>query len=905
MTDHQFVKSVFLQALELPEEARAAFVAQACGERPGLIPDVLALLDHAQPGVPLLDRVVAIAHSPLTRASSRFAPGTTVADRYALERTLGEGGMGEVFLAHDALLGGRVALKVLGAQAKLSPHAVGALLDEARAARSIVDPHVCRVFDVGLHEGEPYLAMEYVPGTDLAHVLAGEGRLDAPRARALALQLARALAAIHARGLLHRDLKPANVLIDGEGNARVTDFGLAAPIAAASDPALLGGTPGYVAPEVLAGAEPGVASDLFALGVVLFEAVTGRRAFLNHASVRVFGETRHEPPSPAHFGIETDPVLERVIAACLDPDPARRPASAAAVAAALAIDDPLTAVVGLGQHPSPRVIAASQARGYIPPSGAPRAALAVVLAIAGLLMLHASTLSADRAGLARSPAELSTRAREILASVDANAGESGHRFAGYSALEGVREPGGLYPRGIADPGSDVFFWYRESNVALVNWDILAVVTKGGRVTESQPPLTEFGSAAIWIDPRTSRLMLMQIAPPPLLEPRSDGPPAEVERAFAALFEHAGLDAARFTQTEPLVALATSCSSRWSWRGREGTREVVVEAGTLGERPCLFAVFERAPASAGQSAAVAREETAFHVVYLASPLLLVVALGLGWSHLRAGRGDPWGAFGLAVFVFATLGVGHLLQTDYPSQPTFAALFAIGGLSGPLLGALGAFVLYMAFEPSAQRLWPRSLVSWSRWLQGRRRDPLVAAHVVIGVLVSVAMEILVRVTVAIDALGARQSLPIPHAPQDALPGLRHGLALLLNAPFEGLFLALLWLALLVVLRLVVRRASWAIVAAVVVIALPTVALAERPLSTLAFAAVVQAAAAVAVLVRFGLLPCAVMQSCTFVLANVPLTVALGTWYAPASALAVGAVAILGLGAAWVAGHPRSAA
>ena len=212
---------------------------------------------------------------PTAPAGERFAPGALLAGRYRIVAALGRGGMGEVYRADDLTLGQSVALKFLPAELARDPERLARFHAEVRTARQVSHPHVCRVYDVGEADGQPFLTMEYIDGEDLAALLRRIGRLPEEKGIELARQLCQGLAAAHDRGVIHRDLKPANVMIDGRGQVRLTDFGLATAGGAVQD--VRAGTPAYQAPEQLAGREVTTRSDLFALGLVLFEIFTGRR----------------------------------------------------------------------------------------------------------------------------------------------------------------------------------------------------------------------------------------------------------------------------------------------------------------------------------------------------------------------------------------------------------------------------------------------------------------------------------------------------------------------------------------------------------------------------------------------------------------------------------------------------
>src|SRR5262245_15614332 len=209
---------------------------------------------------------------------ARFIPGTMLAGRYRIVGLLGRGGMGEVYRAEDLKLAQPVALKFLPGAVSRHPDRLERFLQEVRLARQVSHPNVCRVHDIGETGGLHFLSMEYIDGEDLASLLRRIGRLPQDKALELARQLCAGLAAAHDRKVLHRDLKPANVLIDGRGQAHLADFGLADLADHRRDVAEIAGTLGYMAPEQLEGKEVTTRTDVYALGLVLYEMFTGRRA---------------------------------------------------------------------------------------------------------------------------------------------------------------------------------------------------------------------------------------------------------------------------------------------------------------------------------------------------------------------------------------------------------------------------------------------------------------------------------------------------------------------------------------------------------------------------------------------------------------------------------------------------
>ena len=263
----------------------------------------------------------------------------TLASRYLLGHTIGEGAMGTVVRAVDELLGRPVAVKLLRAPYAQDPALVERFYGEARAAASIVDPHVVAVHDVIDDGGEHAIVMEYVDGPSLAAVLRRAGRLDETRAVRYARDVASGLAAAHARGLLHRDIKPANLLLTPDGTIKVTDFGIAKAMTsdvALTLPGRLIGSAAYVSPEQARERPLSAASDLYSLGVVLHELVTGTLPFGATSSVQMAVAHVTEPaPSEAALARVMSPGLAAIVHRLLRKDPAERYATAGELIAAL------------------------------------------------------------------------------------------------------------------------------------------------------------------------------------------------------------------------------------------------------------------------------------------------------------------------------------------------------------------------------------------------------------------------------------------------------------------------------------------------------------------------------------------------------------------------------------------
>src|SRR5580692_1525653 len=364
-------------------------------------------------------------------AEGRFLPGLLLDNRYRIVALLGRGGMGEVYRAHDLTLGQEVALKFLPEVAARNPAALGRFYNEVRIARQVSHANVCRVYDLGEVDGQPYLSMEYVDGEDLGSLLRRIGRLPSDKAIEIARQLCAGLAAAHAKGVLHRDLKPANIMLNGRGHVVVTDFGLAALADEIPGEEIRNGTPAYMAPEQLAGREVTMQSDIYSLGLVLYEVFTGKRAF--EAStlaelVRLHTETT--PASPSTLVKELDPAVESAILRCLDPEPAKRPPSALAVAASLPGGDPLAAALAAGETPSPQMVAASGETASLPWKIALPSLAAALVGLAAFVLLASTSSMIEKEQLTKPPEVLADKARELIQSLGYTAppGDSAYAF---------------------------------------------------------------------------------------------------------------------------------------------------------------------------------------------------------------------------------------------------------------------------------------------------------------------------------------------------------------------------------------------------------------------------------------------------------------------------------------------
>jgi len=279
---------------------------------------------------------------PAVRDALSFAPGQKFGGRYVIIEEIGRGGMGRVYKARDQKLGLTVALKMIRPEYSADPAAIDRLKQETLLARSLAQENIIRVFDLGEHEGINFISMEFVPGQSLGQLLRASGALTEETAVSIARQVCRALAAARDKGIVHRDLKPSNILVDSNGRVHVADFGLAKSLETVDGSRTGGvvGTPAYLSPEQAQGRKTDQRTDIYALGVILYEMLTGRRPFESETTEGYIEKHIHEKPAPpSRWNPRLPPYLEKIILRCLEKDPEKRFQSASAVLEAMPGDE--------------------------------------------------------------------------------------------------------------------------------------------------------------------------------------------------------------------------------------------------------------------------------------------------------------------------------------------------------------------------------------------------------------------------------------------------------------------------------------------------------------------------------------------------------------------------------------
>jgi serine/threonine protein kinase len=259
---------------------------------------------------------------------------------YRIEAMLGEGGMGQVFRAAHAQTGALVALKLLKPDLASDPGLIRRLLREARAAGTVEHGHLVGLLDAGQDDGQHYLALELVPGVSVAERIDADGPLPLADVVRIATDVAAGLDALHGAGIVHRDIKPSNVLLDADGSARLTDFGLAkgSDYSALTLPGQMLGTIDYLAPELIRGDEPTAGSDIYAFGCLVYACVAGRPPFGGRSMLQIgVGHLDEQPPDPCARRPEAPDGFGEAVGFALRKTPAERPPTATAYARLIAV----------------------------------------------------------------------------------------------------------------------------------------------------------------------------------------------------------------------------------------------------------------------------------------------------------------------------------------------------------------------------------------------------------------------------------------------------------------------------------------------------------------------------------------------------------------------------------------
>lgn len=842
-------------------------------------------------------------------AGARLVPGDMVDGRYRMVTRLGRGGMGEVWRAEDVELGQEVALKFLPEDLARDADARQRFLDEVRLARLVSHPNVCRVHDVGGGDAGKYITMEYVQGEDLSSLLRRVGRLPEDRAVEIARELCAGLAAAHDRGLIHRDLKPANVLIDGQGKPRIADFGLSALAIEldAAEPRV--GTPRYMAPEQLRGEGVSVRSDLFSLGLVLFELFTGKGAF----QATTFDELMHahdtlRPDARAHVAA-LDPAIDALLRRCLARDPARRPASAVEVAAALPGGDPLAAALAAGETPSPALVAAAGgATGLRPRTAVALAALVVLLLVGSawadgrrkLVSFVAPELSEP---VLRQRALDTARAVGLYAQAERPADQRG--YVVQRVRRELAEPGDAPWRLLAHPWSEsVRYWWRGSDRAL------DPVEHSGLVRWDDPPPLAEGDVRLILG-HDGRLLAFDATPRREDARRAaesaagDAAPTPLAFDWRPVLAAARLAEAELAPVPPTFLARADNDSKVAWLapapGLDGA-SLRVAGATLGGRPVHFAVHVEWDRPPHESARVARGLRA--ALEVSTEVLGLVALlgglWLGAQNLRRGNGDKGGSSRLALGVLLARALAWALTAHHASGFARGALYAFPHW---LFEALFVGALYLALEPTVRREWPQRLITWQRFLGGHFQDSGVARDVLVGLVGGLAIHGLMWVNwLTIAARGDRSAAPVLSS-SASFGASREQLGEIVEGLLGGVQMALFAPFLYALALKATRRHGFAslVLAFVALVRMPYAVMSESPWIDFVFRGA-QAVVLLTLLHRAGLLALLAAFFVLHALPNVTATTSFDAWYSGAWQLLLTALVAVTAWSAWSATRTR---
>ena len=818
--------------------------------------------------------------SSSTVDEGRFLPGTMIAGRYRIAGLLGRGGMGEVYRATDLALGQAVALKFLPEAAARDERALARFYNEVRMARQVTHPNVCRVYDIGQVDGLPFISMEFIDGEDLASLLRRIGRLPGDKAVEIARKLCAGLAAAHEKNVLHRDLKPANVMVDSRGQVVIMDFGLAG-LAEQLQGDVHSGTPAYMSPEQLAGTEVTLRSDLYALGLVLYELFTGRRAFDAASVVELMQmQERAAPASITSVAKDLDPAVERIVLRCLQPNPAERPASALSVAAALPGGDPLAAALAAGETPSPELVAAAGEREGMN-LGRALALLAVALAGTAFIgIFGVRFFLTEKVPLEIPPDALAVHAQDMLRSFGytARPRDVVWGLAYNSEYQSwLRDnPAQAAPRWKhPDEGQPplIAFWYRQSPAPL-----LAMIRTETNVTESDPPLTRPGMIRLFTDPR-GKLQRLEAVPPQVERNTAPVPPFDWE----LLFQAAGMDQTRFQSAAPEWTPPAAFDARAAWTGtdpRNGT-PLRVEAAAWRGSPVFFRIigpWNAAERSAGGFSA----DLALQVVRF---LALAVAGIFAWQNVRSGKADARGAAKLGTIYFVCMAASFLLRANHSAAGTEFALVWIV-LSNSLGNAAALTAFYLALEPWVRKRWPQTLVSWSRFTTRGLGDPVVGEGVLLGVVFACLLAALSLLQLALRGSGE----PL-FAYLYPLLGVRQAVAAALTSFTGSLFDPVFGLLLLFLIRVVVRNQWLSLAIFVILVTVLNSSGSAYPRTDVPIFMLLAAINA-SILMRFGLLAAMVSDMLLDFIIAVPRTLDFSLWYAQTGMLPLVVTAVIAI-------------
>jgi len=818
----QKIKTLFDAAQAIEPGKREKFLGDACGDDLALRREVERLLASPgnsesfmeQPAAAVVasmfeDKKTLMANHMTGKSQERkFVAGTVLADRYRIIGLLGRGGMGEVFKAEDIKLNQTVALKFLPDKLEKDSSALSRFHSEVRVARQVSHPNVCRVFDIGEIENRHFLSMEFIDGDDLSSLLRRIGRLPSDKAIEISRQLCFGLAAIHEAGILHRDLKPANVIIDSRGKARITDFGIAGIEAELTGGEIRVGTPAYMSPEQITGKEVSQKSDIYSLGLLLYELFTGKQAFQSDSLPDLLQKQQTTAPTnPSEILKQISPLVEKTILQCLEKNPSERPKNALQVAMMLPGGNPLEAAIAAGDTPSPEMVAAAPKKGALKPVVALTCLASVAALFAFIVFFSGKVKLHEWVPLDKSPEVLAERASQIVnklgytdAPKDTVYGyEQDYSYLNYAKREGTA-PDRFEKIRTGQPIA-LYFWYRASPRYLVP-------NAANEVDFFDPSYDISGMTSVALDVR-GRLIEFKAVPPQVEGVRTQNAPTD----WSTLFAEAGLDIRLYKEIESQWTPPFFADERKAWEGRQidhAEIPVRIEAAAFHGKPIYFTVISPwdKPSRQTERATVGVVGIILAVAFFS---LLLAALIVARYNLKVGRGDTKGASKLAVFVFSVISLARLIDAYHVPELGAELWIFFQSISLALFISAFTWLFYIALEPFLRRSWPELLISWSRMMAGDFRDPLVGRDILVGGLLGLCFAGTNYLTILVPQWSGIATPPtISGNTGEAFSGIGGMVVHFLHIFGEPIFAAI-FLSFLLLLLLTVLRKKWLAIAA----------------------------------------------------------------------------------------------
>ena len=733
------LKALFNSAIERDSHEREAFIEAACGDNVELKALLSALVRADRASLCSLDKPLA----DLSGLPDTFLlPGDLLANRYRILSFIGQGGMGHVYEAEDTVLRQRVALKFLRPEFSDNSLLLHQLHVEVETARRVTHKNVCRVHDIvetkvssggTLH----FITMEFVEGESLARLRSRKETMPTATALSICSQISAGLAAVHGGSVIHRDIKPGNILIDRYGNIKLADFGLAIDLHKATTVAFAG-TPGYIAPEIVAGGECTELSDIYSLGVVCFELLTGDSPGKGSASQA--SDLRKARPDL------TDATC-RLIVSCLAPNPAERPPNVIEVLKGIPLDDALDAALARGDIPTPEMVAEAGSDEPIHLWNFLPVFLVVCIALLGIWLVAPY---GDFLGYARpvlSPAAMEQKSKNLLhqfgyldsrrAAVfvlsnnislldyfsfmkDPNQ-KQGLRWAGQGSLllsYRVSDADSIFPtrirNGTGDSEESSFASIADPSPVLPGMRMVVVDSNGHLIRLlANPTLGELrrqsDQNAMWISHR---------------QPDWQGMLMTTGVDLKSIKEITGSE---YVSTVPPFPFTTIRVWRAHYIGHPEF-PLIVEASAWQDHFDWIAVrapWNASPEEKGQPA----------LARIGVPIIILCCLAMAAItaryNLRHRRGDTRSALRLAsisaVFCLLVSGAGW-----YPGNGSIVERidWMFLEIESALTIGAGIWLAYVAVEPLARVRIPRLLISSSKLLRGKWDSPLVGKEMILG-------------------------------------------------------------------------------------------------------------------------------------------------------------------------------